>query len=329
MRTVQTLTASLVAIATHAQCVQSDLGFDPLQRNARTSEVAFLSSGLVTVGMPMLPNGVEFSRGVNVSRIDAAGTMLWFKHLLPTNPDISMVSAQVAATLDGGVVVCGDLDHGTPIPRYHNQYLVKLDASGQVQWSRIYMLLDTTNALGGFDFRGHRAVEIAALAAGGYAWQFRNERQLHHVTLDPNGMPVSCRMYVDHDLIHQRGVSAIHPDGSWFHGYFGDSVLFSAGAFGYFIADASGAVQVARRAQAPYASGYVTDALALSNGDHLLCGVSATGALFRIDAAGQLLWRRESWWPEEAVELPDGTILGKHASRLLQFTSDGYSMNSW
>ncbi len=334
MRLSVLLAPLLFAATTSAQCVQTDLGFDPVQRNTGTGDVAFLTNGLVAVGVPIHPNGNRSSRGVNVSRSDPGGAMIWFKHLLPTNPDIRMASAQVVATPDGGLMVAGDLDHGVPMVRYHNQYMVKLDVNGLVQWARIYMLLDTTNSPGvgwGNDQYGHRLVDIVALQTGGYACQFMNEHQVHHVTLDPNGIPLSCRMYIDHGLIHQHGESALHPDGSWFHGYFGDSSVFSIGRFGYFHVDANGTVQYARHVAEPSPwGGYMHDALPLANGDHLLSGRSATGELMRIDASGQLLWRREfGESPEAAVELPDGTLLGRHGWYLLQFTADGYSMNSW
>lgn len=301
----------------NGQCAVSHFGLDSLQRNVTINDIVFTPGGYVAVGRPQLipPAPQMYSswgpdRGVAVVGADSTGVQTWYRLLLPTNPDIEMDAyPRVEPTSEGGVVVYGDLRHTRfSSCDYTNQYLVKLDGAGQVEWSRIYMMPDSMP----INAWGNRSASLKALANGELAWGIDGSTELYHVTLDPHGWPLTARAYKDTNAAfgNESRSTNIRPDGSWTRAYWCDSTLLSRQA-GLIVVDANGQVLWARHMHSAVVPSYDVSALNCANGDIVVSWEKDTvHQLARFDGNGQLLWNR---WVEHAYylrERPNGSILG-------------------
>lgn len=308
-----------------AQCLQSDLGFDPATQPLLIKDVELVNNELFVVLEPYYPWFTVGSKPMVVNKSDDTGQPVWRKRVVPTNPGFMLNICGVLRTQDGGVFAYGDLRHKSDIqPRfkYINHFAIKLDATGEVEWARIYMLPDTDVTVPywadpGY-YRHRSAMEYGAieLQGGGYCWLINSTARTNVVRLDASGLPVSAKAYRDPGFASQPSLTVLNSEGGVFRISHLDSSGFHTTAIAM-IAATGGVEWSNRPSEDLYFNVNSTPpgALVADNGDLVVVGESyATGVdalLYRISPDGTIVWCRSvlGYGLNSLAETADGDLL--------------------
>jgi uncharacterized repeat protein (TIGR01451 family) len=349
MRLLMFCTCIVLLNSVFPQCTITTLGLDPATQ--RTVARGYdIGSGDVTVVMRPEPAGGFPSHTMIVSRNDASGAVIWQKRVSHTNPDFRFEPAGLVRTPDGGAFIYGDLVHGFQYGYgsldYINQFAVKMDGQGGVEWARIYMMPDAV--IDAEFYAGNRSEQgqgAVPLSNGGYAWVIQSLQATNRVTLDSLGLPTSAYVYhtpfnADEYKVTIRAV--LQADGSFYGVSGGADQVTQTGFLDAFKVDQQGQAVWATRIEnglsmqgvfgyywgMPTIEPWPGSVATTQNGDLLLAGESAVE---RVSSSGQLLWHSALpewyWFPRALAELPNGRILFTDQNRLVEMLGDGSAIS--
>ncbi len=343
----------LMAQQAAAQCTVSTLGLDSTTQHTLLRGLTLDGTGMTAVLKPYLPGSLR-SRTIIVTRADASGTPIWQKRITHTNPQFDLQPQGLANGPDGAVVVYGDITHGPwnfwGRSKHINQFAVKVDDLGAVEWARIYMIPDTAppgNPLNNGS-RSEQRNGMVILPDGTCAWALMNRHASHLIKLDTTGIPISAQQYKagPDTLGHYPSRSFVAPDGSLYA--FHHAVHYGCFGSGYysdvFKIDPTGSAAWATRVERVL---WMTELYAgtpswvhnppgasftlAQNGDLLMTATDDLGGsdhMLRFSNTGQFVW--ESVPPSgykstrSLTELPSGDLLHISAqNKLIQSAPNG------
>lgn len=348
MKHVLTFLASLLCcIITRAQCTTTYLGLDPVTQPASIWALDLGAGEMNVVMRPAVP-GVH-SRSIIVSRTDGSGTPIWQRRIRHTNPDFTIYPQGIIVTQDRGSFIYGSLTHGQGFqygdgPRYVNEFAMRLDSMGLVQWARIYMIptgLPPGIYNTGMDgSRSEYKNGARELADGTFNWIHYFSGTTVRVTLDSAGIPLSANEY--HPLTDGglTGRAMLGPDGSMYGTCIIDQQWWGTNTALYKLTPA-GQLEWAtylERAYSPetgsWGAPYESAIELADNGDIVVGTYHESGdAIFRVSPTGQFLWHKEFSQQTNLkglAVLPGGDILFgiTYQHKLLRLSSDGSSFVS-
>jgi len=150
---------------------------------SETSDHGFLL--IYTSGVKIFGSAISF-----ITKLDSLGNVMWGRQINPIiHADFSErypVLQSCTGSRDGGCVILGYSDsinpHVTLHSNYQYLYLLKLDATGKIVWSKTYSLRDTSN-YNFFSIFG----KLLLLKDGGFLFYYMNEPSVTLFRIDNNG----------------------------------------------------------------------------------------------------------------------------------------------
>jgi outer membrane protein assembly factor BamB len=288
----------------------------------------------ITVTMTNVSNGdFAIAQGDRVTRIDSDGTVLWSQQFSIGQYGDS--SACIEAVGEDGFIVCGGaLTDTTQFYGwfYSAPFLLRLSASGDVRWSRVY----------GPDGSHATASAVQPTSDGGFLMAVGSSESPYDSAgvwkLDNNGNVIWQRRYAVSFAPRFRPT----PDGGFI-------VLGSIAASQYLVKlDASGDSVAAIAIPNPSGNSICRDALALDDGYAVYSyrTDSSTATMIRMDLTGEAMWIRQFrlavildyFLPDEATLIPraDGgfvltcdTLVMPHGDHIHLIRTDAMGNVRW
>lgn len=241
---------------------------------------------------------LSFASHVLVAKLDAQGNLEWAKAIGGPNNDEGHAILQ---TSDGGYLVVGTAQL-TFIPPSWYIYVLKLDANGNIEWTRAI----GHPGLMGMSFNyGYSVVETGD---GGYLIAGSEVDGIYLAKLDGNGLLQWAKVVTDSLIEEAQSIVATSDGGFAIVGY---TESFGQGASDVYVLklDANGDLQWAKAIGGPgedegyaiietgdggYAIAGFTTSFGVSEGD-----TSANVYVVKLDGSGNIEWTRVVGGPEE------------------------------
>ncbi len=177
MRTTVLATAILSATLAQAQnCSVQDLG-GPMEMNRAHLDANGNGRMFLTYWLPA--NVPAFG----VRCLDEMGNELWDRHISHLSPQVAVYGTEVEPLADGGcVALCGWAS-----PNHAQMMAARLDAAGQVMWTRLYQTAFSQNLAEAIvNYREH--------PQGGFVMlSWRSDSSFAITRLDSFGIPIWCK----------------------------------------------------------------------------------------------------------------------------------------
>jgi hypothetical protein len=171
------------------------------------SVVSTIDSCFVAAGV--ISNLVNSTKDILCVKINTNGDTLWSREIDCTGDEKAL---SVQQTFDHGFIICGN--YSGPIPANYGTVVVKLDSSGNLEWSNVY-------ALGNFANYGYcirQTPDSGYLIAGAYENNPPFEGNGYLLKLFPGGgiewskkynLPVPAFCYIIHTTLSNDGILSL------------------------------------------------------------------------------------------------------------------------
>lgn len=148
--------------------------------------------GSTWAGGTLLPDGNLIVLGVTddglwdatVRKVDVNGNTIWGQRVATVNNQIGLRPTKVVANSNGEIMVFGRrMTAISPFwGTYRNQFAFVLDASGNLQWARIYQLSDMFG-----NYANVPQADDIQPVVGGWMMTISKTDGIHAIRLDSNG----------------------------------------------------------------------------------------------------------------------------------------------
>lgn len=346
MRHLPTLALLAWSAVSSAQCTVDHFGLDPLSQPMRPVALDLSNAERFSVlKLPTIQNSSTIGeQTVVICRQGDDGSLIWQRSITAANTTFRLAPCGVMNTSDGGGVIYGDLHHvRSHRPEYNNQFAIRVDPQGDVEWARIYMLYDScqynnqSNIPGLLTARSNGMVE---LADGRLSWLLLGCSGIYTMHIAADGTPLDGHLLHNEEAMARTHQGIPLRDG----GFFGCHSVQNGRIFR---TSDDGTVLWTRLLDQPWqetdlfhwaleqfptSETYLdlSGLLETTNGDILFhAAIYPTSVLYRFAPNGEIIWSRSLGDPSNQItpgtlaELADGTILIRTMEGLFQLAGDG------